>query len=703
LSATQKLLRFGDFELDLDAEELRKGRIPIKLQPQPVKILALLAIRAGQLVTREEIQKEIWGDGTYVDFDHGLNQCIKQIRAALNDNPEKPIYLETLPRRGYRFLPTVVSKTIAIPPPKVTESSSGIQLRPTIPSASPIPKERNAGKKMLAMAAVLVLGAGVGFLAQRLIREKYAPKSETLVVLPFEAAAQDAASTALARGLSESVTGKLAQAHRGRGLELISAREARDIGVKTADDARVRLKTDYVLEGSVQYSGQRVQVDCSLVDSRTHRQIGARTVTGEARDLFALEDQVVGQILAILPGESAVSGPSVANAASQPPGYEAYLRGRGYLLEYEKPENIDSAIADFNHALETDHNFAPAHAGLGQAYWIGYDSYNKGKVWLDQSSTQCQEALQLDPNLAEAHTCMGHCYNATGKYEKAVQEFRRSVELDDDDELAWRGLGHAYDKLGIASEAEAAYKKAIKLRPHYWAVYNWLGVFYFQRMRYSEAVDTFRKAIELAPDNYRIYDNLGGVYVQIGRYDEAIVVLERAIELRPTMAAYSNLGAAYFYTHRFTESADALRKAEALDNQDWLTWGNLGDALYWIPGRREGAAQAYQTARKLAAARLSVNPDDALTAAYIAVYSAMLDDKQAALVNINRALTLAPDNGDVLFRASLVYNQFGQDDHALASLKKALEHGFPAATVRDTPDFDHLHNSPAYVTLTAKK
>ena len=133
MSATEKLLRFGVFELNLDAEELRKDGIPIKLPPQPVKVLALLAGRAGQVVTRDEIQKQVWGEETYVDFEHGLNQCIKQIRTALNDNADKPLYVETLPRRGYRFLAPVVSKTVAAPAARVTESSSGIQSRVGLP------------------------------------------------------------------------------------------------------------------------------------------------------------------------------------------------------------------------------------------------------------------------------------------------------------------------------------------------------------------------------------------------------------------------------------------------------------------------------------------------------------------------------------------------------------------------------------------
>ena len=139
LSGTQKLLRFGVFELNLTTEELRKYDIPIKLAPQPLTILALLASRAGQVVTREEIQKQVWGDGTYVDFEHGLNQCVKQIRTALNDNADRPVYIETMPRRGYRFLAPVVSKTILAPPPKVMESKSGVAIVPGAVAAATAP------------------------------------------------------------------------------------------------------------------------------------------------------------------------------------------------------------------------------------------------------------------------------------------------------------------------------------------------------------------------------------------------------------------------------------------------------------------------------------------------------------------------------------------------------------------------------------
>ncbi|MFZ1135635.1 MAG: winged helix-turn-helix domain-containing protein [Candidatus Korobacteraceae bacterium] len=143
MSDTYRLLRFGVFELNLDLEELRKNGTLLKLPPQPFKMLALLASRSGQVVTRDEIQEQLWGNDTFIDFEQGVNKCIKQIRTALSDNPDNPLYLETIPRRGYRFLAPVRTKTIPAPPPQVKEASSGLlanvvgQVRDRVAAATP--------------------------------------------------------------------------------------------------------------------------------------------------------------------------------------------------------------------------------------------------------------------------------------------------------------------------------------------------------------------------------------------------------------------------------------------------------------------------------------------------------------------------------------------------------------------------------------
>jgi len=142
MSATHRLLKFGVFELNLDTQEMRKFGTPLKLAPQPFRVLALLASRAGQIVTREEIQEQIWGGDTYVDFEHGMNKCVKQIRTALGDDVNKPVYIETIPRQGYRFLAPVVAKTVLAPAPRVKEASSGIP-----PDLADMIRARMAAKK----------------------------------------------------------------------------------------------------------------------------------------------------------------------------------------------------------------------------------------------------------------------------------------------------------------------------------------------------------------------------------------------------------------------------------------------------------------------------------------------------------------------------------------------------------------------------
>src|SRR5271169_1108105 len=260
------LLRFGVFELNLVTEELRKFGTPIKLPPQPFKVLALLASQAGQVVTREQIQLQVWGEETYVDFEQGMNQCIKQIRNVLSDSADTPRYIETLPRRGYRFIAPVeaqvlpseqqqlniklvettrpapngaalesrgaavsghdagratASEILPIAQPPATANAIPEHTAATTQAGRKLAPQASSGKrqdrrKILVVAAVLLFGAGVGFLTQRLLRQNVGIHRETLLVLPFEAAEQDSASNALARGLSESITGKLVQAHNQR-------------------------------------------------------------------------------------------------------------------------------------------------------------------------------------------------------------------------------------------------------------------------------------------------------------------------------------------------------------------------------------------------------------------------------------------------------------------------------------------------------
>ena len=560
--------------------------------------------------------------------------------------------------------------------------------------------KRRRRKFLLAFGAVLLVGLGLGYLAKRELPVVSA-HHKILAVLPIETVGQDAATNALGLGLTETLTAKLVQASDNDSVQVVSPRDLRDQKVKTAADARREFGTDYVLESSLQRDGQTLRINCYLVDSRTHRQVAARTIEADAGDTFRLQDQVVNAVLDMLPGSLNGSQRQalIAHQNTQPAAYEAYIRGRGYLLEYEKPENIDNAITEFQQALKIDPKYAPAYAGLGQAYWIGYQQFDRGKDWLEKASENCRQSLALDKRIPDGYTCLGNVLFGTGKYEEAVQQYQHALELDHSNNDALEGMADSYARMGNPASAEAAYKKAIALRPNDWSVYSWLCEFYAQQARYTEAAEVCKTVIDLSPDNYRGYSNLGGVYLYQTRYDDAITYLRRSIELRPTIEAYVNLGATYFLLHRFQEAADTFSQGLKLQENNFVNWGNLGDALYWIPSRRSESTTAYRKAIDLAEQQVAVNPRDGSTLAYLAEYSAMIGDQHAALDFLQRALQDSPHDPEVMFRAAQVYNHFGDSGSTLLWLQRAVEAGYPRAVVKHTPDFDSMRNDARFAKL----
>lgn len=522
-----------------------------------------------------------------------------------------------------------------------------------------------------------------------------------LAVLPIDSGSEDGAEVALSRGIAETVSARIAQGTNGRTFQLIPPNELTAQGVKTAEQARREFNVDLVLAVGLQRAGDKMRITCSLIDPKTHEQVDARTVTGDAADLFTVEDNAVTEVFGMLPKDVRSEQPTPTEVlAAVPAAYEYYVRGRGYLQEYQKPENIDSAIRQFEQALKASPNYAPAYAGLGEAYWQGYKA-NRGKEWLDKAKANCEKSLATDPKLAEGHTCLGSVYLAHGEYDNALREIQQAIALDPSDVHTVLVMGDTYDKLKNYSEAETTFMRARSLSPNYWAVYNWTGFFYFRHAKYADAEAMFRKAFELAPGNQRALYNLGAMYLLEGRYQEAINAFQHSIQLRPTLSAYTDLGTAYFYQRQYADAIIAYEKARALDEKYFMNWGNLGDALYWSSTRRSESAAAYKRAIELGQAKLQVNPKDAVTRAFVADYYAMVGDKHDAAAELDKALELAPQDPDVLFRASIVYNQLGDDRQTLDWLKRAVAANFSRTTVRDTPDFDHLKSYPAFQAIVA--
>jgi serine/threonine protein kinase/tetratricopeptide (TPR) repeat protein len=560
------------------------------------------------------------------------------------------------------------------------------------------------GRWVFALAVIGLIGAVVWWKGHQTNLSSSGERERMMAVLPFESVANDPPTNALGLGLTETVTTKLVQAVDGGHLQLVSTRELIAQGVRTSEQARREFGTDLVLEGSLQQDGSRIRITWSLVDPRTHTQIAANTITGNADDIFGLQDNLFAEVLEKLPlvVDSGRQQSLRGRPDTKPAAYDFYLRARGYLEDYQHPDNLESAIDQFERAIAIDKNYAPAYAAMGLAYTTGFQWKNRGKDWIEKARTYCEHALTITPQLAEGHTCLGTVYYSTGRYEESVKQFQRSLDLDHTSDETLRLLAAALQKQGKASAAEDVYQKAISLRPNYWRVYSAFGTFYFNRGRYTEAVGMFQQAIKRAPLNFRDYSNLGATYLYLGQYQEGIENLKQSISLRPAFEAYGNLGACYFYMRRYQESADSLQEALKIDAKDWLNWGNLGDTLVQIPSRRTEAANAYRKAIELARPRLEVNPKDSFTLAFTADYYAMLNDERQAREQLGRALEIAPADPDVLFRAAILHNHFGDKTKTLDFLDKAVAAGYSRTVIRDTPDFDSLKDDLRFRALLPK-
>jgi len=582
-----------------------------------------------------------------------------------------------------------------------------------VAAPSPVEKVGVAWKPVLwvalAVAVVLLASVGIGLVWRNNSAMKSpgkggisVPERMQLAVLPPNDAS-GSEDSAFNDGLVETLTSRLTALTEKHPLAVIPASEVRARKVATVDAARAEFGINLGLVITVQHSAGQERVNYSLVDASSHQQLRGGTITAPRGDPFALQDQVSESVtqaleLELQPQEKRALQ---AHGTTEPAAYDFYLQGRGYLQDYVKPENVENAIKVFNYALKKDPAFAAANAGLGEAYWRKYQ-LTHDKEWADAAVENCRKGAERDAALAPAHICLGRVFVGTGNYEKALEEYRRGIELEPTNDAAHGGLAYVYEQLNRLDAAEKTFKQAIAVRPNYWATYNWLGLFYQRHARYEDASAMYLQVVSLAPDSFTGYYNLGGVRTLQGRYAEAIPLLQRSLEIRETADATSNLGTAYFQLHRYADSAAAFEQSTRLDPQDYLLWGNLGDAYYWAPGRRAEATAAYGKGIALGEQKLRVNPRDAEVLSSLAMYHAMRGEQKPALDNLDAALRINPKNPGLLFNAGIVYQQLGDTQRALDALEKAVATGISPATLRDTPNFDGLRANPRYLKLVGK-
>ena len=555
-----------------------------------------------------------------------------------------------------------------------------------------------------ALAAAVILVALVPMAQSRRLgsRPLAAVEREQLAVLPFANIGNDPAGQAFVDGLIETLTSQLGEvAQSGGKLDVVPASDVRATRVASASDARKTFGVAHALTGSVQRTADHVRITVNLVDARTLRTVGARTLDSELRNVVAMQDDTVRQIAELIgatlqPGavQALKLGGTAVTAA-----YQSYLQGRGHLQRYEKLESVDLAISDFQRAIVADPKYALAHAGLGEAYWRKYQ-LTKDTHWPDEARASCDRALDLDDRLAAAHLTLGVIAVGTGKAAVAATELSRVIALDPLNADAHRELGNAYRALGKSTEAEASFKKALEIRPNSWANHNDLGRFYFTARKYPDAEVQYQRVIDLTPDSEAAYRTMGVVYYATKRFDLAEKFFRRSADIQPNDAAYSNLGTLYYAQGRYADAARMLERASQLELSKYksLIWVNLASALYWAPGERPKARAAYTRALALARDELRVAPGDRALLFRIADCQSRLGQSAESKRSLAQALDAAPPpTATDLFKGGVIYEQLGDRTRALAAIQKALDGGYPRDNVDRSPDLTNLRADARFV------
>jgi DNA-binding winged helix-turn-helix (wHTH) protein/TolB-like protein/Tfp pilus assembly protein PilF len=450
-------LRFGVFELDLRRQELRRAGVLIKLTPQQFRVLRMLVEAGGQVCTREAIRGEIWGSEVYVDFDRSLNVCIAAIRSALNDDPESPRFIQTVPRQGYRFV---------------------------APVAEVAPPKRKRRWWPVAIAAGLVLGVALWLAA-------VGDSAIRLAVLPFENLSGDAADRATALGLTDEMTTQLGAARPGR-LAVIGRTSASRYAATKAD-----LALDYVVEGSLRSEGGQTRIAVRLVEARGQTQIWNRTFQGENQGKLALQQRIAQAVTQEVAARLFPHGtpPAAPAYAADPQAAEAYWNGR--YLDRTNPER---ALEWFEQAAKQDAGFAAPRAAVAET-WLGRAlTGSDPRAAFAKSRAAAEEALHLDQNNAEAHAVLGAVLFWDG-WNRA--ESRRHLERALALNASLARARHDYAFLLVATGAPDAgiqeLRTAIALDPLAPRVNLDAGWIFLQARRFDEAVRYAGRALELEP------------------------------------------------------------------------------------------------------------------------------------------------------------------------------------------------------------
>jgi TolB-like protein/DNA-binding winged helix-turn-helix (wHTH) protein/Tfp pilus assembly protein PilF len=512
-------IRFEDYELDPAAFELRRAGSVVRLERIPFQLLLHLAQCRERVVTREEILEAIWGKNVFMDADNSINTAVRKIRQALKDDPDNPRFLRTVPGRGYRFAAEVTSGPP--PPPSLQEV-----VAPPPSGALPADKRMARWITFGALAAALIVAALVAH--PHVWRPAAATSTKIMiVVLPFLNLSNNAQEDFFADGMTEEMITQLGSLDPQR-LGVIARTSSMQYkgAHKSADQIARELGVRYLLEGSVRREGERVRVTAQLIQASDQTHVWAGDFDRDQSGVLKLQSDVALAICSKI--DLTLSPPARARLAEAPaliaPAHEAYLQGLHDLDLRTKP-SVVRAIAEFQHAIALDPNYAPAHAALARTYGL---APVVGAMSSMESLPKAREAalrsIALDPSLSAGHSTLAFVKaHYDFDWPEAQREYLRALDLNPNDAYAHLFYSNSYlSPHGRHAEAIDEMQKAIEIDPFSAPVESFLGRTYIWSRQYDKALAQFRKCAELFPGFAIDHERIAQLHAFMGRFDDAI-------------------------------------------------------------------------------------------------------------------------------------------------------------------------------------
>lgn len=522
---TPKLVRFGLFELNLQRAELRKQGVKVKLQEQPLKILQLLLENPGQIVSREQLRAHIWPANTFVEFDQGLYSATARLRDALGDSSESPRFIETVARRGYRFIAPVTPAVPALPvPEKVSETRVAIA--------------HSTGRRLLLSflagllggATLLVLLLTFNIVGAREWLYLRIHPVHSLAVLPLENLSGDAEQEYFADGMTDELITNLAKLGNFRVVSRTSVMRYKKVSKPVAQIGR-DLNVDAVVEGTVERVGTHVRIRVQLIQTETDRHLWAQTYDRELRDALLLQSEAARDIVLQIRSNLGPSSRQLSPHEINPQAYEAYLKGL-YFSNKRSARDFPRAIDYFQQAIAVEPHYAAAYSGLSNALLGEVFTGTPASNVRQQATASARKSIELDPFSPEAHDTLGGVYEFFDwDWPAAESEYRRALELNANFAAAHQDYAIF---LSLQGRAEPAMAEALRsqeldpLSPFIRTTFCW--DLYFAR-RYDQAVQKCRDALDLDLNFLNAHRNLIRVYTALHKPELAFQEYQKTAAL----------------------------------------------------------------------------------------------------------------------------------------------------------------------------